>query len=66
MPMVERSLEINASPIPGGARVTQRFDGFPGIGKAKWERTVKAYEIGTDQHALLQHLKEAVESAHVA
>lgn len=52
--------------IPGGTRVTQRFDGFPGIGKPNWERTERAYQIGTDQHALLQHLKDVVESAHAA
>lgn len=59
-------LSFRLEAMPGGTRVTQRFDGFPGIGKANWERTMRAYEVGTDQHALLQHLKEAVESAHVA
>jgi len=59
-------LTFTLEAIPGGTRVTHRYDGFPGIGKPSWERTQRAYEIGADRHALLERLKAAVESTHAA
>jgi uncharacterized protein YndB with AHSA1/START domain len=52
--------------IPGGTRVTMQWDGFAGIGKPAWERTMKAYEIGTERHGTLEALKRAAEAIHAA
>lgn len=47
--------------IPGGTRVTHRFDGFAGIGKPTWERTMQAYNRGIDLHNMLGTLKTVAE-----
>jgi uncharacterized protein YndB with AHSA1/START domain len=58
-------LSFILEPIAGGTRVTQRYDGFAGIGKPTWEKTVQAYNSGIDQHGLLHELKKLAE-AHAA
>lgn len=52
--------------IPGGTRVTQRYDGFAGIGKPTWERTMQAYQRGVEMHNLLADLKKLAEQTHAA
>jgi uncharacterized protein YndB with AHSA1/START domain len=47
--------------IPGGTRVTHRYDGFAGIGKHTWERTMQAYDRGIDLHNMLGALKAVAE-----
>jgi len=51
-------IELHATPF--GTRVTLSHDGFAGIGKPGWPRTVEAYERGADRHELLQRLREQV------
>lgn len=59
-------LTFTLEAIPGGTRVTKQFDGFAGIGKATWARTRDAYQIGSEQHKLLEVLKQVVEAHHAA
>lgn len=54
-------LTFTLEEIPGGTRVTHRYDGFAGIGKPTWERTMEAYNRGIDQHGLLAGLKALAE-----
>jgi|GEM_PF-1686646 len=48
------------TPIAGGARVTLAHDGFAGIGKPGFSRTVEAYERGADRHRSLDGLARLV------
>lgn len=59
-------LSFTLEAIPGGTRVTQRYDGFAGIGKPTWERTLESYQCGIEEHKLLEALKLVVEEQHVA
>jgi uncharacterized protein YndB with AHSA1/START domain len=56
-------LSFTLAEIPGGTRVTQRYDGFAGIGKESWERTYQSYQRGMERHGTLEKLKGAVEAA---
>ncbi len=47
--------------VSGGTLVTHRYDGFAGIGKTAWDRTLDNYNRGADRHQLLAKLKEAAE-----
>lgn len=53
-------LGITLAPTPNGTRVTLTHDGFAGIGKAGWPKTLEAYERGADRHRVLEDLAEAV------
>jgi uncharacterized protein YndB with AHSA1/START domain len=54
-------LVLTLEAIPGGTRVTHRYDGFAGIGKPMWQRTMEAYKKGIDAHSLLAGLKAQAE-----
>ena len=53
-------LVITLEPVATGTRVSLVHDGFAGIGKPGWNRTVEAYERGADKHQVLQRLAGAV------
>ena len=53
-------LGITLAPTPTGTRVTLTHDGFAGIGKEGWPKTLEAYERGADRHRVLDRLAEAV------
>jgi len=53
-------LVVTLEPIATGTRVGLIHDGFAGIGKPAWGRTLEAYEHGADKHQVLQRLAEAV------
>lgn len=59
-------LVITLSPIPTGTRVTLTHDGFAGIGKPGWSKTVQGYERGADSHQVLQKLAGLVSAGVVA
>lgn len=61
-------LVITLEPTAAGTRVTLCHDGFAGIGKPGWQKTVDAYEIGSDRHNLLTKLEHLVtgQTAHAA
>jgi len=53
-------LVITLAPSPAGTTVTLGHDGFAGIGKASWPKTVEGYERGADSHRVLEQLAELV------
>lgn len=53
-------LVITLAPTPAGTQVTLVHDGFAGIGKPGWAKTVEGYERGADRHSILQTLAELV------
>jgi uncharacterized protein YndB with AHSA1/START domain len=55
-------LVITLAPTPDGTRVTLTHDGFAGIGKPGWPRTLQAYERGADRHRVLERLADLVAS----
>jgi uncharacterized protein YndB with AHSA1/START domain len=55
-------LVIRLTPTANGTLVTLSHDGFAGIGKSGWNKTVEAYERGVDRHRVLQRLAELVEA----
>lgn len=59
-------LTFTLEAIPGGTRVTQRYDGFAGIGKPTWEKTVQDYNMGIDAYNLLAKIKAIAERHHAA
>jgi len=59
-------LAFTLEEIPGGTRVTMKFDGFAGIGKLTWDRTLRAYERGMAEHSTLESLKRVAESVRAA
>jgi len=59
-------LLIRLAPTAIGTRVTLSHDGFAGIGKSGWSKTVDAYERGADRHRILQRLAELVEAGSVS
>ena len=58
-------LVIALAPTANGTRVTLTHDGFAGIGKAAWARTLEAYERGADRHGVLERLAEVAAAARV-
>jgi len=59
-------LLIHLTPTANGTRVTLGHDGFAGIGKSGWPKTVDAYEQGADRHSILQRLAQLVEADSVS
>jgi uncharacterized protein YndB with AHSA1/START domain len=55
-------LVIELAAIPSGTKVTLVHDGFAGIGKTGWQKTVEGYERGADRHRLLEKLAAVVAS----
>lgn len=55
-------LVIELTAIPSGTKVTLIHDGFAGIGKPGWQKTVEGYERGADRHRLLEKLAAVVEA----
>jgi len=55
-------LLVTLEPIATGTRVGLVHDGFAGIGKPAWDRTLEAYERGADKHQVLERLAEVVAS----
>jgi uncharacterized protein YndB with AHSA1/START domain len=43
-----------------GTRVTLIHEGFAGIGRTDWSKTVEGYERGADVHRVLERLAEVV------
>ncbi|HUX20928.1 MAG TPA: SRPBCC domain-containing protein [Spirochaetia bacterium] len=58
-------LLVRLTPTAHGTQVTLSHDGFAGIGKSGWSKTVEAYERGADRHRILQLLAELVEAGSV-
>lgn len=54
-------LLISLTPTAGGTRVALRHDGFAGIGRPGWPKTLEAYERGADHHRILDSLADLVE-----
>ena len=59
-------LVITLAPTTAGTRVTLVHDGFAGIGKPGWRRTVENYELGADRHRVLEKLADLVAAGVVA
>ena len=55
-------LLVTLEPIATGTRVGLVHDGFAGIGKPAWDRTLEAYERGADKHQVLERLADVVAS----
>jgi uncharacterized protein YndB with AHSA1/START domain len=53
-------LVITLAPSPAGTTVTLGHDGFAGIGKPGWPKTVEGYERGADSHRILEKLADLV------
>jgi len=53
-------LLITLTPTADGTQVTLAHDGFAGIGKPGWSRTLEAYERGADSHQILEQLADLV------
>jgi uncharacterized protein YndB with AHSA1/START domain len=53
-------LVITLAPTSAGTKVTLGHDGFAGIGKPGWARTVEGYERGADGHRVLEKLADLV------
>jgi uncharacterized protein YndB with AHSA1/START domain len=53
-------LLISLTPTATGTRVTLTHDGFAGIGRPGWARTLEAYERGADRHQVLSRLAAMV------
>jgi hypothetical protein len=51
---------IELAAIPSGTKVTLVHDGFAGIGKPGWQKTVEGYERGAERHRLLEKLAAVV------
>jgi hypothetical protein len=49
-------LLITLAPTAVGTRVTLIHDGFEGIGRSDWAKTVQDYERGADLHRVLDRL----------
>ena len=54
-------LVIRLAPTPAGSEVTLVHDGFAGIGKPGWAKTVQGYELGADRHRVLEKLASLVD-----
>jgi uncharacterized protein YndB with AHSA1/START domain len=59
-------LVITLAPTPTGTKVTLVHDGFAGIGKPGWEKTVQGYERGADRHKVLETLAGLVTQGAIA
>ena len=59
-------LLITLTPTPNGTRVSLGHDGFAGIGKPDWPKTLQAYQRGSERHQILEHLAELAVAAVVA
>ena len=57
-----KRLVIALAPTPVGTQVTLVHDGFAGIGKPDWRKTLQDYERGADQHRVLEKLAALVTS----
>lgn len=53
-------LVITLEPAPVGTKVSLTHDGFAGIGKPGWAKTVEGYERGADHHRVLETLANLV------
>jgi uncharacterized protein YndB with AHSA1/START domain len=53
-------LVITLTPSCAGTTVTLGHDGFAGIGKPGWAKTVEGYERGADHHRVLEKLADLV------
>jgi uncharacterized protein YndB with AHSA1/START domain len=53
-------LVITLEPAPAGTKVSLTHDGFAGIGKPGWAKTVEGYERGADHHRVLETLANLV------
>jgi uncharacterized protein YndB with AHSA1/START domain len=53
-------LVITLAPTAAGTKVTLVHDGFAGIGKPAWTKTLQGYERGADRHRVLETLAELV------
>jgi uncharacterized protein YndB with AHSA1/START domain len=58
-------LIITLAPIATGTRVTLIHDGFEGIGRSDWLKTVQGYERGADMHRILDQLGNLVSAGDV-